>query len=97
MAKGRCRSSSSIGRERSLQNQFLDSPLRLWHGVAGQQGYIHPLDANGPHIRDADETQGLTQVGLDKTSRSPRAFHKNAGRGQNQDSSYPAPDRGRRS
>ena len=72
------------GREQSLQSKFLDSLVRFRHGVGSQQGNIHPLDSNGLDIHDADETEDLTQVRLDKIPRAPRAFCKNATRSQNQ-------------
>ena len=75
----------SIGREKPLQSKFLDRLVRLWHSVGSQQGNIHPLDSNDLHIHDADETQDLTQVRLDKIPRALWAFRKNAARSQNQD------------
>ncbi len=51
MTKGFCKSSSSIGREQSLQSKFLDSLVRLWHGIGSQRGNVHALDSNGLHQR----------------------------------------------
>src|ERR1700688_477271 len=84
MAERFCKSPSSIGREQFLQSKFLDSLVRLRHGVGSQQRNIHPLDSNGLDIHDANETQDLTQVRLDKIPQAPWAFCKNATRSQNQ-------------
>ena len=47
---------SKNGREQSLKGKLLNSLVRLRHGVASQQGKVHPFDSNGLNIHDADET-----------------------------------------